>query len=159
MDMNTIWTLGGNIWAILGASIAFFIAGMGSSKGVGIAGEAGAGVLTEDPGKFGPVMVLEALPSTQAIYGFVIAFLILGKVTAGTALSLESGFFLLAAGLPVGFVGLLSGIYQGRVAAAGINMIAKRPEGMGRAIILALMVEMFAIIAFIVSILMIGKVA
>lgn len=150
--------LGGNIWAMLGAAIAFFVAGMGSSKGVGIAGEAGAGVLTEDPGKFGPVMVLQALPSTQAIYGFVIAFLILGNVGGTEALTLEKGLFLFAAGVPVGLVGFLSGVYQGRVAAAGINMIAKRPEGMGRAIILALMVEMFAIISFIVSILMIGKV-
>ena len=155
--MNFLFeNLDGQIWAMLGAAVAFFVAGMGSSKGVGIAGQAGAGVLTEDPSKFGPVMVLEALPSTQAIYGFVIAFLIIGKVGAG--LPLEKGLFLFAAGLPVGFVGLLSGIFQGKVAASGISMIAKRPEGMGRAIILALMVEMFAIISFIVSILMIGKV-
>ncbi len=149
---------GGEMWAMLGAAAAFFVAGIGSSKGVGIAGEAGAGVLTEDPGKFGSVMVLQALPSTQSIYGFVIAFLILGKIGGADALTVEKGLFLLAAGLPVGVVGLISGIYQGRVAAAGINMIAKRPDGMGRAIILALMVEMFAIISFIVSILMIGKV-
>lgn len=149
--------LGGEIWAILGAAIAFLVAGIGSSKGVGVAGEAGAGVLTEDPGKFGPVMVLEALPSTQAIYGFVIAFLILGNI--GTEpLALQKGLFLFTAGLPVGIVGLVSGIWQGRVAAAGINMVAKRADGMGRAIILALMVEMFAIISFIVSILMVGKV-
>ncbi|RCX17485.1 V/A-type H+-transporting ATPase subunit K [Anaerobacterium chartisolvens] len=148
--------LDGSIWAMLGAAVAFFVAGMGSAKGVGIAGEAGAGVLTEDPGKFGPVMVMEALPSTQAIYGFVIAFLIIGNVGAG--ITLQEGLFLFAAGIPVGLVGLMSGIYQGRVAAAGINMIAKRSDSMGRAIILALMVEMFAIIAFIVSILMIGKV-
>ena len=147
---------GGGFWAMLGAAIAFFVAGMGSSKGVGIAGESGAGVLTEDPGKFGPVMVLQALPSTQAIYGFVIAFLIIGKITP--ELTFQNGLILLAAGIPVGFVGLMSGIYQGRVAAAGINMLAKRADAMGRAIILALMVEMFAIISFIVSILMIGKV-
>ena len=71
----------GGFFAILGAAVAFFVAGIGSSKGVGTAGEAGAGVLTEDPGKFGPVMVMEALPSTQAIYGFVIAFLILAKIS------------------------------------------------------------------------------
>jgi V/A-type H+-transporting ATPase subunit K len=146
----------GTFWALIGAAVAFFVAGMGSSKGVGLAGEAGAGVLTEDPKKFGPVMVLEALASTQAIYGFVIAFLIIGKV--GTDLSFENGLMLFTAGFPVGLVGLMSGIYQGRVAAAGINMVAKRPDGMGRAIILALMVEMFAIIGFIVSILIVTKV-
>ncbi|TYQ14992.1 UNVERIFIED_CONTAM: V/A-type H+-transporting ATPase subunit K [Acetivibrio alkalicellulosi] len=151
-------TLNGNIWAMFGAAIAFFVAGMGSSKGVGIAGQAGTGVLTEDPGKFVPVMILEAIASTQAIYGFVIAFLILGNVNIGGDLSLESGLFLFAAGIPVGLTGLMSGIYQGKVAASGINMIAKRPESMGRAITLALMVEMFAILAFIISFLMLGKV-
>lgn len=147
----------GEFFAMLGAAIAFFVAGMGSSKGVGIAGQAGAGVLTGDPDKFGPVMILQALPSTQAIYGFVIAFLILGNVGGGD-ITLEKGLFLFAAGLPVGFVGYLSAVYQGKVAASGINMIAKKADDIGRAIVLALMVEMFAIISFIVSILMIGKV-
>lgn len=151
--------LTGNFFAILGASLAFMFGGFGSSKGVGLAGEAGAGVLTEDPGKFGPVMVLQALSSTQAIYAFVVAFLTIQKVVMGEPLSIAEGFILFAGCLPVGFVGWISGIFQGRVAAAGINMIAKRPEGLGRAIVMALMVEMFAILGFIVSILMIGKVA
>jgi V/A-type H+-transporting ATPase subunit K len=154
--MNFLTQLGGGFWAMLGAAIAFFVAGIGSSKGVGTAGEAGAGVLTESPEKFGPVMVMEALASTQAIYGFVIAFLIIGKISP--TMSVQSGLYLFAAGIPIGVVGYFSGVYQGRVAAAGINMIAKRADALGRAIILALMVEMFAIIAFIVSILMIGKI-
>jgi len=153
-----VQNLGGNILAVLGAGIAFIVAGIGSSKGVGMAGQAGAGVLTEDPDKFVPVMILEALPSTQAIYGFVIAFLILGKITAGEPLSFGSGMILLLAGLPVGIVGLISAIFQGRVAVAGINMIAKRPEAMVKAIVLATMVEMFAIISLIVSIQIIGRV-
>ncbi len=144
----------GQVLAYLGAAVAFFVAGIGSSKGVGIAGQAGAGVLAEDPKKFGSVMVLEALASTQTIYGFVIAFLIIGNINP--SLTLPQGFHLFTCGLPVGIVGLVSGIYQGKVAAAGIQMIAKRPEGLGNAIILALMVEMFAILSLIVSILMIG---
>jgi V/A-type H+-transporting ATPase subunit K len=99
-------------------------------------------------------MLLEALASTQAIYGFVIAFLIIGKVNE--ALALQEGLRLLAAGLPMGVVGLVSAIYQGKVASSGIQMIAKHPESVGSAITLALMVEMFAILALIVSILMIG---
>ncbi|MEN8906879.1 MAG: V-type ATP synthase subunit K [Clostridiales bacterium] len=146
----------GTFWAFLGAAVAFFAAGCGSAKGVGLAGEAGAGVLTEDPKKFGPVMILEALASTQAIYGFVIAFLIIGKVS--TDLSFQDGVVLFVAGLPIGIVGFMSGVYQGRVAAAGINMVAKRADGMGRAIILATMVEMFAIIGLIVSLLIVFSV-
>jgi V/A-type H+-transporting ATPase subunit K len=63
---------------------------------------------------------------------------------------------LFAAGLPAGIVGLVSAIYQGKVSASGIQLIAKQPESVGSAITLALMVEMFAILALIVSILMIG---
>lgn len=144
----------GQLLALLGATIAFLVSGIGSSKGVGMAGQAGAGVLTEDPSKFGSVVILEALPSTQAIYGFVIAFLIIGKITPDMAMS--EGLHLLVAGIPMGFVGWISAIYQGKVATAGIQLIGKRPEALGSAITLSLMVEMFAILSLIVSILMIG---
>lgn len=140
--------------AYLGAAVAFLVAGLGSSKGVGLAGQTGAGVLTEDPSKFGSVMLLEALPSTQAIYGFVIAFLIIGNING--AMTLADGMHYLTAGLPMGIVGFMSAVYQGKVAASGIQLISKRPEAIGSAITLALMVEMFAILSLIVSILMIG---
>jgi len=142
----------GQFFAYLGAAVAFLVAGLGSSKGVGTAGQTGAGVLSEDPSKFGSVMVLEALASTQAIYGFVIAFLIVRNIN--DAMTLQEGIKLFIAGLPVGFVGLVSAIFQGKVAAAGIQMISKRPEGFGSAVTLALMVELFAILSLIVSILM-----
>ena len=140
--------------AYLGAAIAFLVAGLGSSKGVGLAGQTCAGILTEDPSKFGSVMLLEALPSTQAIYGFVIAFLIIGNIN--DTLTLAEGFHYLLCGFPVGVVGWISAIWQGKVASSGIQLIGKRPETLGSAITLALMVEMFAILSLIVSILMIG---
>mgnify|MGYP000999955248 CR=1 FL=1 len=147
--------INGQLLAFAGAVIAFLVAGFGSSKGVGLAGQVGAGVLTEDPSKFGSVMVLQALPSTQAIYGFVVAFLIIGKVDP--AMTVQQGLYLLAAGLPVGLVGYISAIWQGKVAASGIQMISKRPEALGSAITLALMVETFAVLSLIVSILMVNK--
>jgi V/A-type H+-transporting ATPase subunit K len=144
----------GQLLAIFGAIIAFLVSGLGSSRGVALAGQTGAGVLTEDPSKFGSVIILQALPSTQAIYGFVIAFLIIGKING--AMAIEEGFRLFLAGLPVGIIGFISAIYQGRVAASGIQLISKRPEAIGSAITLALMVEMFAILSLIISILIIG---
>jgi V/A-type H+-transporting ATPase subunit K len=163
--LGIITDLGGTFWALMGATLAFVLAAIGSSKGVGNAGQAAAGVLTEDQKKFGAVMVMQALPSTQAIYAFVIAFLIIGKIATPVdiatkkmiALTISQGAYLFIAGLPVGIVGYISAVYQGKVSVSGINMLAKKPEGLGRAIVLALMVEMFAIIGFIVSILMIGK--
>ncbi|MBN1624014.1 MAG: V-type ATP synthase subunit K [Clostridia bacterium] len=149
----------GNFFAILGAAVAFFLAGAGSAKGVSIAGEAASGVVAEDSDKFVSVMILEALPSTQGIYGFVIAFMIMAKMTdLGTALTTGQGIALLIAGLPIGIVGLFSAVYQGRVAAASIGIIAKRSSDMVKGIILTLMVELFAIFAILISILMIGRV-
>jgi V/A-type H+/Na+-transporting ATPase subunit K len=145
----------GDVLAMLGAATAFFLAGFGSSKGVSLAGEAASGVVAEDTDKFVPVMILEALPSTQGIYGFVVSFLIIQQVGG---LGLQNGIFLLFASLPMGIVGLFSGMYQGRVAAAAIGIVAKRSQDMVKGIILTLMVELFAIFAILISILMIGTV-
>ncbi len=145
------------VYALMGAAIAFLVAALGSSKGCGIAGQAAAGVVAEDPSKFSATMILQALPATQSIYGFVIAFMIISnKLT--TSLTLEQGLALFAVGLPVGIVGYISAIWQGKVATAGIHLISKRPESLGSAIIYALMVEMFAILSLVVSILMLGKI-
>ena len=154
-SFSEVFANSGDFWAFMGAAIAFLLAGIGSSKGVGIAGEAASGVVAEDPDKFVPVMILEALPSTQGIYGFVIAFMILGR-TGG--LSIEGGLFILMAALPIAFVGLVSGIIQGRVAAASIGIVAKRSDALVKGIVLTLMVELFALFAFLVSMQIIGRV-
>jgi V/A-type H+-transporting ATPase subunit K len=100
-------------------------------------------------------MILEALPSTQGIYGFVVAFMIIGKLGG---LNLADGMSLLIAGLPAGIVGLVSAIFQGKVAAASIGIVAKRSNDMVKGVVLTLMVELFAIFGLLISILMIGKV-
>lgn len=148
--------MSGAVIAFFAAALAFLLAGIGSAKGVGIAGEAACGVVAEDTDKFVPVMILQLLPSTQGIYGFIIAFMIISKDL--TNISVASGLQLLAVALPIGLVGLISGIFQGRVAAAGINIVAKRSEDMIKGIILTLMVEIFAIFALLVSILMLNQV-
>jgi V/A-type H+-transporting ATPase subunit K len=142
--------------ALLGAAIAFFVAAIGSARGVGVAGQAAAGVVAEDPSKFALAMILQALPSTQSIYGLVITIIMLGSISAD--MTAAQGVTVFMAGLPVGFVGLVSGIYQGKVAAAGINLIAKRPEAFGNAMIFAINVELFAIFSFAASIFMLGAV-
>jgi V/A-type H+-transporting ATPase subunit K len=144
--------------ALAGAAISVFMAGTGSAKGVGIAGEAAAGVLTEDPGKFGQTLLLQALPGTQGIYGLIIGFLILIKIgiVGGTPVELTTiqGFRLFVAGLPIGIVGFTSGIAQGRAAAACMGIIAKRPEELGKAMMYPAMVETYAVLALLASFLM-----
>lgn len=143
----------GQFLGILGASIAALFAGMGSAKGTSIAGQAAAGVVSEDPGKFGQLLVLQLLPGTQGLYGFIIGFLILTKIgiLGGDVPTSAQGFMLLASSLPVGLVGLISGIYQGKCAAAGVGIVAKKPEELGKAITFAAIVETYAILGLLVS--------
>ena len=150
--------LNGQNLALLGAAFAATLAGMGSAKGVGMVGEAGAGLLTEDPSKFGKALILQAFPGTQGIYGLITAFLIVFKIgILGTpvALTIGQGAYFLMAALPIGVVGYYSALKQGRVAISGVSLIAKRPDEVGKAITSAALVETYAIFALLVSLLMV----
>ena len=112
----------GNGWALIGAALAVILAGCGSAYGVGVAGQAAAGVVTEDPSKFAKVLVIQLLPGTQGIYGLLVAFVALsryGLLGAGSAeLSVATGLMVMAACLPIGIVGLVSAMHQGKTAVA-----------------------------------------
>jgi len=119
-------------------------------------GEAAAGVVTEDPGKFGKVLILQLLPGTQGIYGLLIAFITLtriGVLGGEPVTSWQTGLLYLVACLPMAIVGLWSAIAQGKTAVAGISLVAKKPDQMGKSMIFAAMVETYAILALLVSIL------
>jgi|SRR5690554_2371297 len=142
----------GLAFGFLGVALAV-VAGIGSAIGTGIAGEAASGVVAEDPTKFVPTLVLQALPGTQGIYGFVIGFLLLQKLPLINTVA--QGWLFVFAGLPIFLGGLLSAIYQGRVAAAAIGMVAKRQEELAKGIIYAVVVEFYAILSFLGSFLLI----
>lgn len=142
--------------ARLGAALAAALACVGSAKGVGIVGEAASGMLAEDPSKFSAALLLQALPGTQGIYGFVTAFLIMQRINLfnGVAeLSLGQGMYLLAAALPIAIVGYFSAIAQGRVAASGIELVSRREGQTVKAITSAALVETYAIFSLLVSLL------
>src|SRR6056297_1085835 len=147
--------------AVFGAALAAGFAGAGSAIGVGIAGESGAGVMTEDPGKFGLVLLLQALPGTQGIYGLLIAFvaiLKIGLLGGGdeVTVGIFQGMGILFACLPIAIAGYFSGIAQGKTSASCIQMIAKRPEETGKAVILPAMVETYAVFALLMSIILLN---
>ncbi len=147
--------LTGNSLALLGAAIAA-LAGIGSGLGVGIAGQAAAGVLADDPRKFGRTLLMQALPGTQGIYGLLMTFLIFvrtGFLSGTMDLTIEQGWFVLASGIPIGLIGVWSGIGQGKAAAAGIMLMGKRSDQMAKGIIYAAMVETYAIFGLLISIL------
>ena len=138
----------GPFFCALGVALAVLMPGMGSAKGVGIAGQAAAGILTEDPSLFGKVLVLQLLPATQGIYGFLIGIIGLGNIGPMSALK---GLLFLAVCLPVAFVGYSSAIHQGKTSVASMNLIVKRPDQFGKSMLFPVMVEMYAILSLLIS--------
>ncbi len=147
-----------------GAAIAAALGFSGSAIGMGHAGRAAAGVLSEKPNLFGKMLLMQALPGSQGIYGLVGAFLILnfaGILGGDPVTNIDAGigwqYFM--AGLPIGIAGFFSGMFQGLVSAAGISMIAKDETNMGRAIVLSVMVETWAIFGVLISFILLISIA
>lgn len=146
----------GIVLALLGAVLAAFMAGMGSTKGVGMGGEAAAGAITENPSLFSKVLILQLLPGTQGIYGLLIAFITLSQigVLAGDSnVSFIKGLLYFCGCLPMAIVGYYSALRQARASVASIAVVIKRPEEFGKAMIFPAMVETYAILALLISIL------
>jgi V/A-type H+-transporting ATPase subunit K len=126
--------------------------------GVGIAGAAAEGVLTEEPEKFGLMLFLSAIPGTQGIYGLIVGFWVLMKtgIFAGLPLplTLNQGWQIFFACIPVGVVGFFSGWYQGKTAAAAIGLVARNPQEIGKATVMVAMVETYAVFSLLTSLLL-----
>ena len=154
--MEFLNTIGGGALALLGAAIAAALACVGSAKGTGIAGEAGAGLVSEDPSKFGKAMIMQVIPGTQGLYGFVIWFLAFNKLVPG--MTVAQGLQVLGACLPIAIGGMISGIAQGKVAAASINILAKKPDDWSKGMILCITVEFYAILSLLASFMMLNAI-
>ncbi|MDD2429725.1 MAG: V-type ATP synthase subunit K [Eubacteriales bacterium] len=152
----------GQFLALLGAAIAVILSGIGSSRGVGLAGETATGVATENPEITGKLLVLQLLPATQGIYGFLIGVIVLINtgVLGGQMVdvSVAQGLKFLAGCLPIGFVGLESAIQQAKVCAGGMLMTGQHPEMSGRGITMAVMVETYAVFALLISFLIVNSI-
>lgn len=154
-------SIGGLAIGLLGAALAALLACIGSAKGTGIAGEAGAGLVSEDPSKFGKAMIMQVIPGTQGLYGFVIWFLAQSQIfsayhAAGDVMTVAQGMQYLGACLPIALGGLLSAIAQGKVAAASINILAKKPDDWSKGMIFCITVEFYAILCLLASFLMLN---
>ena len=155
--MGFFESFGGVALALLGSGLAVGLSCVGSAKGTGIAGEAGTGLLSEDPSKSGKVMVLQLLPGTQGLYGLVVWFFAMiqsGIMGGGASIELIKGFQFFAACIPMALGGWLSAVAQGRVAAASINILAKKPDDWSKGLILCGIVEFYAILSLLASMLM-----
>ncbi len=158
--MEFLFAHSGLAIGLLGAGLAACLAGAGSGLGTGIAGEAGAGLVTEDPSKFGKVMILQVIPGTQGLYGLVVWFFALlqmgvfGGNVDPTSLTVVDGLRVACACLPMATGAAISAPAQGRVAATAVNLMAKRPDDWAKGIILCITVEFYAILSLLASFLM-----
>ena len=157
--MEFLNAIGGYAIALLGAGLAAVLPGIGSAKGTGMTGEAGAGLISQDPSKFGKALILQVIPGTQGLYGLVIwffAMLQMGALNGSAAgMSVGTGFGYFFACLPMALGGLLSALAQGKVAVASINILAKKPDDWSKGMIFCITVEFYAILALLASFLMI----
>ena len=143
---------------LLGAGLAACLAGAGSGIGTGIAGQAGTGLVAEDPSKVCKIMILQVVPGTQGLYGLVVFFFAIMQMGLldGTAASLSfvDGCRYFAACMPIAIAGLVTAVAQGKVAAGSINLLAKNPDHWAKGMILCITVEFYAILSLLASMLM-----
>lgn len=146
--------------AFMGAGLAAALSCVGSAIGTGMVGEAAGGLASQDPSKFGKTMILQLLPGTQGLYGVVTWFMAANKIGLFggglVELTMAQGWQVFFACLPMALGGLISAITQARVAVAGVNIVAKKPDDWAKGILLCATVEFYAILSLLVSFLMIN---
>jgi V/A-type H+-transporting ATPase subunit K len=141
--------------ALFGCVLAAVPAGIGSAMGIRLVADVASGVLAEDPKKFGSLFVLVALPGTQGFYGFLGAFLAIMKLgILGTLapITFWQGAQLCLACIPVGVAGYVTAIWQGKVCAAGAELVAKRASEGAKGIIFGALVETYAVLGLLATI-------
>ena len=151
----------GMVFALIGAVLSTALAGIGSAWGVGVAGQAAAGVVSEDPDQFAKVLILQLLPGTQGIYGLLVTFITLSNIgiLGGSPITdTNTGLMYLFACLPIAIVGLVSAFHQGKTSVASIGIVAKKPDQFGKAMLFPAMVETYAILALLISLLSITNI-
>ena len=144
--------------AVVGAVLAALLAGIGSARGVGMVGEAAAGLVSEDPSASTKCLILQVLPGTQGLYGLVAWFFatfFMGMFSGELMqLSVAKGLTVFACCLPIALGGWLSAIFQGRVAAASVNIVAKHPDHFIKGVIFCGIVEFYAILSLLATIML-----
>lgn len=150
------------VLVFIGALVSALLCFVGSTLAMSYVGKAGAAVVTERPELFGKILLLQALPGSQGIYGLVGAFLILnfsGVLGGNTeALTMATAFQYMLVGLPIGLSGLLSAIYQGMLATHGVAIIAKDDSLTAQSIVIAAMIETWAIFGLLIGFILLSAI-
>ena len=159
--LEFIESYNGLFFAFLGAALAVGLSCVGSAKGTGIVGEAAAGLLSQAPEHFSKCLILQVLPGTQGLYGIVVWFFALytmGAFSGGIVpLTVTQGLAIFGACMPMALGGLLSAIAQGRVAAASVNIVAKKPGDWFKGTIMCGIAEFYAILSLLASVILLMR--
>lgn len=151
--LNTFWGFG---LALLGSALAAALPGWGSAKGVGMVGQSAAALMVDEPQKFAKALIYQLLPGTQGLYGFIICIISMGKISPD--IGFAKGLAIFAACLPIAIVGYFSAIHQAKVCVADMNILIKNESQTTKGLILGVMVETYAIISLVSSIMLLGKI-
>ena len=136
---------------VIGPAIVLGLSCLGSAIGCGIAGMASHGVMSRVDENHGKFIGMSALPSSQAIYGFVLMLLMNDAIEANTLSALGG----IGIGVSIGLAIMISSIYQGMCAATGIQAAAKQPSVYGKCFAALGIVESFSLFAFVFALLLI----
>jgi V/A-type H+-transporting ATPase subunit K len=141
----------------IGAGIAVGVAAAGSGMGQGRAASMSVGAVAENPKMFAQGIVFTALPETQAIYGFLIALLLMvfSGMVGGTPVSTTFGILAIGAGTAVGVAASGSGIGQGNAASAAVGAVVENPKMFAQGIVFTALPETQAIYGFLIALLLI----
>lgn len=146
--------IGGNAFALIGAALAVGLCCTGSAFGMLYVQKASCGIVAEKPEKYSKTLILQLIPSSNALYGFIVAFLVLTKVVlASASYTINEGLMVMGGCLAVAIAGLTAAIAQGKVCASAAVMVGKRDDLLGRALTMSVFTELFALFGLIISIL------
>ncbi|MGM5481659.1 MAG: V-type ATP synthase subunit K [Nanobdellota archaeon] len=143
----------GTLLAVIAAAIAIGVPGLCSAIGIKSAGVTGAAAVAEDKKNFKSSLILQALPQTQTVYGFIIAlFIVMGAGLLGDPkeVPLELGLVFIASSLIIAITGATA-VLQGMVSSSGISASAKNKKAFVPSIIFSGQVETPAIFGFIIA--------
>lgn len=136
---------------MIGPAIVLGLGCMGSAIGCGIAGMASHGVMSRVEENHGKFIGMSAMPSSQAIYAFVLMLLMANSIRDGSLSPISS----IGIGTSVGLAILISSIYQGMCAATGIHATAKQPNVYGKCFAVLGIIESFSLFALVFALLLI----
>lgn len=135
---------------MVGPALVLGLACVGSSIGCGIAGMASHGVMSRVEEGHGKFIGMAAAPSSQSIYGFILMILMAKAIREGTLAPMDG----IGIGVGVGLALLISSVYQGKVAATGIQASAKQPAIFGKCFAAVGIVESFSLFSFVFALLL-----